>query len=290
MNLRNNVYAEAMLAHFHNFFYYHNQDHTSSFGKEDETPRLAGGYPPDFFNMFYTIKASSLKELEGYSSNIEEQLLSKIGEFPQLEGITPPKVRYHRFLGIKLNLKKITVPHPDGRITTLTYQYHFYRLRYVIKYLKEKNRFTKVEIYNRYLKERKMDVYPDTQPVIYLGERLSEIMEAGYGKEYTRKRQCLTMLFLLEEMGVNIDTVNLRDVARLLHLLSGKKIPTEGAEIEKIANSPIYRMLKNVKNQVHDPLDEDLIFIKNIITPLAEQNKSPLLKKLCKRLTIKLRF
>lgn len=287
MNFRNNIYAEAMLAHFHNFFYYHNQDTTPPTDNDNETPPLAGGYPPDFFDMFYTLNANSLKDPDGYSSNIEEQLLSKIGEFPILEGIKPPKVKYNYFLGIKLNLKRITVPHPDGRVTTLTYRYHFYKLKYVVKYFLEKDLYKRVEIYNHHLKERRMDVYPDSNAVLYFRDGLSEIMGEYSQNEYTRKRQCLAILYLLEVSGVNLDKVNLSDVARFAHLLSAKDIPLGRSQKEIIGNSTIYKMLKNVKNQMYAPLDADLIFIKNIISPLAEEHNSSFLKKLCKRLIIK---
>ncbi|MGV3597134.1 MAG: hypothetical protein ACO1PI_04650 [Bacteroidota bacterium] len=282
MNLRNNIYAEAMLAHFHNFFYYHN----NTSGNEDPAP-TEHGYPDGFFNWFYTIKSNTIEGIEEQNQDLRRQILESIGTLPQLENTAPPIVKYHRIFGIKINLKSITVPHPDGRITTFIYRYHFYKLRYMLKYLIEKDRFSKAEIYNKHLKERKISVYPDTIPLIYLQGSWQEIIEEHQQKEYTRKRQCLAIFYLLEEMGVDISTVNLSDVTRLLHLFSAKEIPLDRSETEKIANSTTYKMLRNVKNQVCQANQTDIIFIKSIIFPLAEQHNSKLLKRLCKRLIIK---
>lgn len=282
MNLRNNIYAEAMLAHFHNFFYYYN----NSTGNDDPSP-AEHGYPDGFFNWFYTIKSNTVEGIEEQNQDLRRQMLDSIGKLPQLENTAPPTVKYHRIFGIKINLKSITVPHPDGRITTFTYRYHFYKLRYVLKYLLEKDRFSRAEIYNKHLKERKISVYPDTTPLIYLQGSWQEIIEEYQEKEYTRKRQCFAILYFLEEMGVDIATVNVSDVTRLLHLFSAKEIPTDKSETEKIANSTTYKMLRNVKNQVYQANQTDILFIKNIIFPLAVQHNSKLLKRLCKRLIVK---
>lgn len=287
MNSRNNIYLEVMLAHFNNYLTYHFDGTTQTNQRH--------GYPDGFFKLFEMPQDPTSEELTAINERIAKEIENKTSKLPAIDNVPAPIITYNTFFGIRLNLKQLVVGHPDTRVSVVTFRYHFYKLHYLLQFIFGMNRIKRAQTYNHHLKEQCTIVYPeelrsdvkfsDKPCAPELNDLTNE--ENLRNVEFTVRRQCILSLSMLKTLGVDLKSTNLTDVAKIIHVLAAKEIPLDKAGKPIMDNSYIYKILKKLRKNPSEVLDEDLKFIKNYIEPLDLETKKPTIKRLVKLLEIK---
>ncbi|KAB2915151.1 MAG: hypothetical protein F9K23_11695 [Bacteroidetes bacterium] len=297
MNLRNNIFVEVMHAHFNHYLQYYRHEPLNRVYNNPAQSPPTHGYPDDFFSIFEMITDPNEEKRNAVNEQLEQSLEDNADQFPQLDNVAKPQVKYNSILGVRMNLKQIKVGHPDTRVTTVTYRYKFYKLHYVLLFLLSRDKMKRAHIYNNHLKVVQREIYPEILPTAKkttVTEGENEISELGLMKitedltpEFTVRRQCILGLSIIKAMGVNLASINFTDVAKFIHVLAAKEIPLDKHGKPIIDNSYIYKILKNLRRTPKETAAEDLVFIKKYVEPLDIENKNPNVKRLVKQLEIK---
>jgi hypothetical protein len=286
MNLRNDLNAEVLLAHFKNYFQNYN-DTTHLFDSGDTSKELGHGYPKGYFKLFNLPPLKEGIDIEEVNRAIIKVIMDNYGQLPKLEGIPEPLVEYNQLLGININFKRIVVTHPDGRISTVNFRYKFYRIRYLLKFLVTKDVWKKAIIYNSFLKSRTTETVQG-QPLQLRTKTTAEsvieqVANNNWASEvendevlYTIRRQRLALQLIFEAIGWDITQINLAAIARIIYILTAKEIPKGKV---KLYNSNIYKALKNPNNVSEKRHKEDLLFLKEAFADLNLEN-DPAIEKI----------
>lgn len=275
MKLINNLYYEVLSAHFKYVF----------FTKPDESLTFDGAcfisdtyrFAPNFFDWFDVTKGKEEKEANVLLKRDYEEMKAKSHEFPMLEGVEMPTAIYYEFWGIKLALKEIIVPHPDGNANTITYKYHFYRIGAVLKFLFTQNSVKRAVLFNDRLKSRSTEIVDGVFPVVIntsdtvkepemefeLTDRLMQTVNAVKSGDFTTRMKCIVVMQMMSAMGIDFSKVNLTQYAKFLHRMFSKPIPKDEKGREIIANSPLYKTVKTLYRVSPNRLKGDLIAIKS---------------------------
>lgn len=286
MNLRNDLNAEVLLAHFKNYFQNYN-DTTHLFDAGDTSKELGHGYPKGYFKLFNLPTLKEGIDIEEVNKAIIKVIMDNYGQLPKLEGIPEPEVEYNQLLGININFKRIVVTHPDGRVSTVSFRYKFYRLGYVVKFLFTKDVWKKAIIYNSFLKSRTTETVQGQPPAVGKTLTAENVLEQIATNDellglqnkddiYTIRRQRMALLLIFNAMRLDITTVNLAAIARLIYILTAKEIPKGSV---KLYNSNIYKSLKNPNNVSAERNKEDLLFLKGAFEDLNLPN-DPIVEKI----------
>jgi len=86
-------------------------------------------------------------------------------------------------------------------------------------------------------------------------ESLKEDENENNKSEYTIAQQVTAIYYCLISLGINITKVDKSDIARLVHLLTGKTPP------KRIANSDIYKRVLNLFTKTDKSTSKDLLFV-----------------------------
>lgn len=275
MKLVNNLYYEVLYAHFKYVVHYKPED-TLTF---QENCFISDGYrfPIHFFDWFDVINAKEESEALLLLKRHYEEMKSKFRELPKLEDVDEPTAIYYEFWGIKLALKEIIVPHPDGNTSSICYKYHFYRIGSLLKFVFTTNSVKRAILFNDKLKTRTTKIVEGLFPVIVnqkgaaqefaiefeINDRLPQTVNAVKSGDFTTRMKCIIVMQMMSAMGIDFSKVNLTQYARFLHQLFSKPIPKDEKGREIIANSPLYKTVKTLYRVSPNRLKGDLIHIKS---------------------------
>jgi hypothetical protein len=301
MKLVNNLYYEVLYAHFKYVVHYKPED-TLTF---QENCFISDGYrfPIHFFDWFDVINAKEESEALLLLKRHYQEMKSKFRELPKLEDVDEPTAIYYEFWGIKLALKEIIVPHPDGNTSSICYKYHFYRIGSLLKFVFTTNSVKRAILFNDKLKTRTTKIVEGLFPVVrnYSNEASNveedtqsnldnEVEELNpFTEKMTTLRSCLFVLYLLKGLGIDYTKESLTVVARLVSLSLGKEIPINVNGNVKIEHSYIYKTLKKLRKLPDEKLQQDYIAVKELFDWAAKHFNAPQLIEMSKLLEIKIK-
>lgn len=278
MKLVNNLYYEALYAHFKYYFFQKPEEALTYDGE----CFICEGYrfTEHFFDWFDLTKAKNEEDAIILLKRDYEEMKTKSRKLPKLEGVALPTAIYYEFWGIKLALKELIVPHPDGNASSVRYRYHFYRLWPLLKFLFTPNAVKRAILFNDRLKTRTTQtVYDVFEKVVnYVEEETTEeetpptsngitteYLEVN--KEFTMRMKCIVMVHLFSATGVEYSQLNLTQYARFLHRMFSKPIPKDEHGREIIANSPLYKTLKTLYKASPNRLKTDFVEVFSALQP-----------------------
>lgn len=272
MKLVNNLYYEALYAHF-KYVFLTKDDGSLSF---DGECFISDNYrfPPNFFDWFDITKAKEEEEAHILQKRNYEEMKARSRKLPKLEGVELPTPIYYELWGIKFALKEMIVPHPDGTASSVKYRYQFYRIWSLLKFILTTNSAKRAILFNSRLKSREVKVVKDLFPsitnvevLLNLAQKKLEIpnewLSTTKGCEFTTRMKCITMMQMMTAMGIDFSKVNLTQYAKFLHQFFSKPIPKDEKGRDIIANSPLYKTIKTIYSVSPNRLKGDLIHIKS---------------------------
>ncbi len=301
MKLVNNLYYEALYAHFKYYFFQKPEDALMYDGE----CFICEGYrfTEHFFDWFDLTKAKNEEDAIILLKRDYEEMKTKSRKLPKLEGVALPTAIYYEFWGIKLALKELIVPHPDGNASSVRYRYHFYRLWPLLKFLFTPNAVKRAILFNDRLKTRTTQtVYDVFEKVV--NDTLTEANKETVTKttveekenrlEYfvakmTTRCYCLFALQVLKNEGYDYRQESLTDVARIVSQFLNKEIPVDAEGKERIEHSYVYKVLKKIRKLTDEELQKDYLVVKEFFEWGGDVFDTPYLFEIAKQLETKVK-